>query len=283
MRFSVRGDAMDTPTKRCARGALCVNPLGCDLPATIEYFGKDKHRKSGLNPYCRVCARKKANDLYYQDKEAHRVRMNRYHKTEKGKAQIKRYQAKHKEHIREQRRRYKQANRERITKRNREIYVRKKLEENPNWKPFRVMTDEERRVKNRANGQRFWRRRPEMRKVYKQKRRVREVQLPYCFSGDDWQRSLDYFQNHCAACGRPRGLWHTLAPDHWIPISSPLCPGTVPTNMIPLCHGTDGCNNSKCGKLPEQWLVDRFGARKAKQILKRINDYFDWVRQQDAK
>lgn len=34
---------------------------------------------------------------------------------------------------------------------------------------------------------------------------------------------------------------------------------------------------------PLEWLTDRFGPRKAKQILKRIEEYFAWVREQDAK
>lgn len=107
------------------------------------------------------------------------------------------------------------------------------------------------------------------------RRKARQFGLPIAFTSRDWRHALNYFQGRCAVCGRPPGFWHTLAMDHWIPISSPDCPGTMAINIIPLCHGIGGCNNSKHDKPPEQWLIQNFGERKAKKILKRIHDYFD--------
>lgn len=109
------------------------------------------------------------------------------------------------------------------------------------------------------------------------RRAARKRSLPETLTTQDWERAIDYFGNCCAVCGRPRGLWHTLAMDHWIPLANPLCPGTIPTNIIPLCHGQDGCNQSKSSHNPTAWLVERFGKRKAKQIEQRITDYFDWI------
>lgn len=110
------------------------------------------------------------------------------------------------------------------------------------------------------------------------RRRAREERLPDGFSGQDWYRCLEYFGGCCAVCGRPPGLWHKLAIDHWIPIASSECPGSIPTNIVPLCQGVGGCNNSKHCKAPNDWLVEKFGKRKATSILKRINAYFDWIR-----
>lgn len=66
--------------------------------------------------------------------------------------------------------------------------------------------------------------------------------------------------------------------DHWIPLSSPECPGTVPCNIIPLCHSKAGgslcCNNVKGNRDPTVWLEEEFGLKKAKRVIKRINDYF---------
>lgn len=106
-------------------------------------------------------------------------------------------------------------------------------------------------------------------------RRARILNLPNEFTTEDWQRALDYFGGCCAVCGRPPGLWHRLAMDHWIPITSPDCPGTIASNIIPLCHGDNGCNNSKNNHDPSKWLVKKVGKQKANQILKRIQDYFD--------
>lgn len=95
------------------------------------------------------------------------------------------------------------------------------------------------------------------------------------FTLQDWNAALDYFDNHCAACGRQPGLWHTLAMDHWIPLSSQDCPGTVPWNMVPLCHGQGGCNNSKHKRNARVWLIDKFGKRKGMAILRRIETYLE--------
>ena len=111
--------------------------------------------------------------------------------------------------------------------------------------------------------------------IYTQTRRARKRSLPDTFTLKDWEFALNYFNHCCAVCGNQlNGLFHTAAADHWIPLSSPDCPGTVPTNIIPLCHGVNGCNNSKAYHHPEDWLVKRYGKRKAKPILKRIHDYF---------
>jgi hypothetical protein len=71
-----------------------------------------------------------------------------------------------------------------------------------------------------------------------------------------------------------------MAADHWIPLASPDCPGSIPTNIVPLCHGEGGCNNSKGKHNPVEWLDRRFGKRKAKQVLARILAYFDTLREE---
>lgn len=121
---------------------------------------------------------------------------------------------------------------------------------------------------------------PEAYRASMHRRLARQHGLPDTLTTQDWQRALDYFHGCCAVCGRQlQDLFgtHTVAADHWIPLSSPNCPGTVVTNIIPLCHQLGGCNNSKGNKDPLRWLEQRFGKRKAKQILKRIEEYFEWV------
>jgi hypothetical protein len=110
------------------------------------------------------------------------------------------------------------------------------------------------------------------------RRRALKAGLPNVFSSDDWRRALEYFGGCCAVCGRPPGLWHTLAMDHWVPLIDPNCPGTVPHNIVPLCHGVDGCNNSKQDKRAEDWLIATFGKRKGRAILNRINSYLQAVK-----
>jgi hypothetical protein len=51
--------------------------------------------------------------------------------------------------------------------------------------------------------------------------------------------------------------------------------------MIPLCHGERGCNNLKNARMPAEWLIERFGKRKAKAILDRIEVFFQVVRDKE--
>jgi len=93
----------------------------------------------------------------------------------------------------------------------------------------------------------------------------------------NWHYALDYFHNCCAVCERQlNDLFnsHTASQDHWIPQSHPDCPGYVPTNIIPLCHGVDGCNNRKHARDAVEWLTEQYGKVKAQKILHKINTYF---------
>lgn len=118
-------------------------------------------------------------------------------------------------------------------------------------------------------------------KVAQAKRRTALRQLPSTLTARDWEIALVYFNGCCAVCGRQlKDLFgtHTAAADHWIPVASPDCPGTTPTNIVPLCHGEGGCNNLKYATLPAVWLTRKFGKRKANEILARVEAYFQFVR-----
>lgn len=127
----------------------------------------------------------------------------------------------------------------------------------------------------------------ELHRIYTSRRAARKLGLPNTFTTADWQRTLGYFNGCCAVCGHPLyDLFgtHTAAADHWIALSDPRPdnPGTVATNIVCLCHGSQGCNNSKKNHPAEKWLIERFGKRRAREILKRIETYFQWVREQDG-
>ena len=117
---------------------------------------------------------------------------------------------------------------------------------------------------------------------YERRRRTLKSVLAYDFTLDDESRALDYWNGRCAVCDRPLiDLFgeHYAAMDHWIALSDPRPdnPGTVPTNMIPLCHGVGGCNNKKGNRDPVEWLIAEFGKRKSMKILERIETYFEWA------
>ena len=122
---------------------------------------------------------------------------------------------------------------------------------------------------------------PEERRLHTQRlktlhahhRRARLRSLPAAYPPAAWRDALDYWHSCCAVCGEIPGLFWMLVPDHWIPLASPDCPGTVPWNIVPLCNGTTGCNNRKGGKPPHAWLIATFGQSKGTTILRRIQRF----------
>lgn len=145
--------------------------------------------------------------------------------------------------------------------------------------------------KNRAIKHRYTENHPDKvkknQKTSKRRRRAVLRNLPFDFYDTDWQHCLEYWGYSCCVCGRKAGLWHILAREHWIAIEDhrPDNPGTVPSNILPMCHSVKGaspddagCNNVKRNKDPVEWLNKRLGKRKAKAVIERIQEYFSTVR-----
>lgn len=296
---------MDTPLKQCSRKEKCVNPLGSWLPATTEYFDKNKQVKSGLNSWCLACKRAYQREYNKRPENQPRIRENsrRFGQTQKRKeysAQWRRENRKkdperYKEYdqryyesegyrerrqtpeYRQQKRdvskRYAQKpeNQEKIAERQR------RLKQSPEFKQRRRIqrADPEHRSKEAA-----YQRSPRgkaVRQASKARRRARERSLQNTFTVADWERALAYFNFCCAYCGKQRDLWSILHADHFIPLADPTTEGTTPNNIVPACAT---CNTSKHAHPPHEWLADRFGKRRAKKIIEQIATYFEWVKQQ---
>lgn len=226
-----------------------------EFPATTDYF----YAGSGnwLNSYCKSCTKARSGNWY---------RAN----TERANDSAREWQARNREKRREIGRNWWRNNPEK----RRAYYLRtyaRHLERGREW--YQRNIDRARELSRLRS--REWRARdPNAYRAVVQRRLARKRALPDAFTHVDWQTALTHFGGSCAVCDRPPGLWHTLAMDHWIPLTDPNCPGTVPTNIVPLCHGTDGCNNSKHSREPKDWLISKFGPAKAARILARIEAYF---------
>lgn len=270
-----------------------IAPIRCckmceqEFPLTYEYFQPDKNSKGGFKPRCRKCESRRCMEL-------RKTRDDRQAQT----------QAKLDAGLRQCRvcNEWKPADLEHFSARsinstglnsmckacqavsNSSSYQR--VKSNPALlKEYRMLSGERAKRwakrnpdKTKAMARSYQKRYPDKMRNYTRKRKATKAGLPSDFTERDWQFALDYFNGACAACGRPAGLFHTLAMDHWVPLSSPDCPGHVTTNVIPLCHGTDGCNNSKSNKQPEEWLTDKFGKKQAEILLGKIHDFFSKVR-----
>lgn len=250
-------DTMSPNLKRCT---VCLN----EYPDTSEYFYEYQFFDSGMDDQCIGC-----RDVSMVTPTFHVNILNKLPKIVELKAHIKRKKTENE--LREGRRTYRQQAKQDSRYKEQQRAYRKKRRQQPDYK------------EKQREYRKVWRKRPESRAIKKaeyQNRRARKRSLPYAFTRYDWQRAMEYFNHRCAICDRPRGLWHMIAPDHWIALADPRPdnPGTVAWNIVPLCHGVDGCNNSKNGKVAEEWLIEQFGKRKAKKILERISAYFEWVR-----
>lgn len=290
-----------TPMKICTK-------CGEIFPATADFFHKKKTGHYGLEARCKVC-RAEIDRQYYQanhekvlerqhqwnaanrEKIAENNRQWREANREKDLERQREYYRANRENLLEQKRQYYQITRDRALEKNRRYYRshlkklieyarqyhqanRKKiLERNYQYRQTnRERLNESSRLWSQAN--------PEKRRINANRRRARKKQLPDTFTHEQWQECLEYWNGCCTVCGNQlRNLFGDVVPhaDHWIPLAIPDCPGTSADNMICLCSS---CNSSKNSSNPVEWLERKYGKRKAKQILERVEKYFEWVRNQ---
>jgi hypothetical protein len=123
---------------------------------------------------------------------------------------------------------------------------------------------------------------PEVSRLKQLRRLARKRGLPDTFTAKERLFMLQYWHHACAVCGNQDGFFWKLADDHVIPLSSPDCPGTVATNIIPLCHGKGGCNTLKRDHDFSEWLLSRMTASQAQRVLKAVQAYFALVQQRRA-
>lgn len=218
---------------------------GCNRSLSVLEFSIERIRGDGLHGFCKSCANERQAKYRADNLEKARETSNR---------NVKRWRENNPEKAavlsKESSARYKEKNLEKVQER------------------------------NRRNVKRWLKENPEYRAIANTRRRARKKSLPNDFTLEDWQYALDYFNGCCAICGRQaKDLFgeRTIAADHFIPMSKGG--GTVPENIIPLCHGIDGCNSKKHAKDPAQWLHETYGKRKANEIIAKIETFFSTVRQ----
>ncbi len=242
---------MDTSVKCCTK-------CGDQHPNTLEYF---RLRDGKTGSWCRQCCR--ASGLRYRtnnpDKRQQSTRQWRISHAEQKHESDVRYRNTEQPRKSQQRYRQNHPNRERERHHN-----------------YRLNNPEKQRESERK-----WRRNnPEKLRNKDERRRAKQHSQPYSFTEKDWLRALHYFCGCCVYCGNPPSLFDVhriLHQEHHIPVEPDYIlaepnPGYVPTNILPACQS---CNLSKGNNNPEEWIVKRFGKRKARLILKNIQTYFE--------
>lgn len=243
---------------------------------TIEFFPPRKDSKDGLRGYCRKCETADDANRYLENKEVFIQRSAKRYK-EKREQILADYRMKYQENpekYREKSLNYHHNHRDTSLATMRRSWARNKEKRNAEQRQYRLDNPEKFRISvatARARSPDLYRR---IRKAITHRYRARKAGLPNTLTSQEWQHALDYFKNSCAVCGRKVEDVNKIEADHWIPLSSPLCPGTVASNMIPLCDKKGGCNQSKGNKAALGWLINRYGEDEARAIFDRVEGYF---------
>lgn len=241
-------------TKACTK---CGNVY----PATLEYF---RARGDVLGSWCRICCRA-TNRIRYQENKDEILEYHRERYLE------------NKDKINQRTRKYDQANKDKIRERKRKYYLANRDRKREVGRMYRQNNQDKERERHRK----YHQENPEKRHIHVLRYRARKLSLPDTFTHEQWLTCLEYHHYCCAVCGKQlRDLLGEIEPnaDHWIPLNSDKCPGTIATNMICLCNS---CNSSKNATMPDIWLKDRYGTRKANEILKRVQVYFEFISNAD--
>ena len=261
----------ETPLKRCTK-------CGEEKPATAEFFYKKRAYKGGLSTECKKC--ESARGTAYRKANAEHVaaRKAEYHAANRDKILARkaaRYAA-NPEKIKARQASYRAANPDKVRARHASYRAANPDKQRAQYTAYYAAHADKIKLRHAA----YYAAHPEQARAKIHRRRARNREVIATFTHTDWTRCLEYFGYCCAVCGRPRGLWHTIAQDHWIPLARGG--GYAPENILPLCHGDGGCNNSKGTRDAHEWLVFKFGARKAARIERRVREYFDWVTAQSG-
>ncbi len=213
----------------------------CKQEKPIDGFNRNRSQSDGLNSACRECQKEHYRNWRTKNKEYHAARVKKWaaKNREKQHAYHKRFRKQFPEIVRERKRQ-----------------------------------DYKRFPKSHQRRSAKWGKANPLKVIAKyQRRRARERNLPSDWTESQAMVALKHFGNTCAACDAvlAKGRTHW---DHWIPIASPNCPGTVAGNMLPLCSK---CNQAKWSKAGTGWLVSKFGEARAVKISVRIRDFFALV------
>jgi hypothetical protein len=242
-------------------------------PSTTEFF---YHSRGKLSSRCRSCLKAMNRSNYHKPEVKERV-LAQHHSDEyrQNAAAAARKRRRNTDH------------RDKVNERNR---IRYRADQNKRQKILDYMAERYRRI--HPLGSRLGRPKPTIEEKRRRWRRTsfiyrhRKTALPITFTTETADILMGYFNHSCAICGCVAQERRMLVFDHWIPLSHPRCPGTVPENIIVLCHSLTGdkggCNNIKRYMLPDAWLRQKH-PDKASEMLNKINAYFEYIQRKTSK
>lgn len=206
-----------------------------ELPATREYFFKQKLGKYGVRAVCKACIKIYKKDYYNNN-------------IEKIKAYDKKYIVLNKEKRNKNSREHSRANRQRYSELHK-IWAENNKEHLRQYFKKYYQTGRGRQTVI----------------LYVRKRYSLKKNLPNELTLEQWNYCLEYFDNKCAYCGNSN---EKLSMEHFIPVTQN---GELAiTNILPACKK---CNCSKNNKNFFEWYPKQsfYNKLREKKILKYLN------------
>lgn len=244
------------------------------FPETIVYFHKKKGGKNGLASLCKECGRVNSKKQYIQNQEKRKLARRIYVKnnTDLVKESKRQYYERNKERISQQKKKYCEENKDYVKQLKADSYRRNikhtKLYLSENREQQKLYTKryykenmqrEKLRTKlYRINNREYFRN-------YEQKRRSIKNSLLCTLTSDEWENTIEYFENSCCYCGKKA----PLEQEHFIPLTKRG--GYTSDNIIPACKS---CNSSKNNSDFFEWYPRQefYNTERENKIISYIND-----------
>lgn len=226
------------------------------LPATSNFFHKQKLGSYGLRSYCKECSKIKTKELWKSSK--YRKYISNYKKinSDKIKKYCRIYREINKKHIREVARKYEILNKESISKRKKE-YRKINIEKIQQKSKLYYISNKEKIAEYRKNNK-------EKYQVIRARRKKRLKNTINTFIEKDWKECLDFFDCKDAYTGLPMKI---TSQDHIVPVSKGG--GFTRQNIVP-CEAS--INSSKHNNDMETWYRQQpfFSEERLQKIYKWI-------------
>lgn len=228
------------------------------FPATAEFFYRKSDSKNGLSSRCKICARE--YDMRYRlmniENRREYDKQWRINNLERAKRNQASWRGRNRERNAKRHADWQRANATRVNEKNRRWRAANKDKQDAAIKRWRLLN-------------------PDRNNAMQQRHRAAKRALPSTFTIEQWQECLEWWNNTCAYCGAQQSFWFVLEQEHVIPVSGGG--GYTADNIVPACKS---CNASKNNTPAIEWLIHSYGKRKAKTIINRINEYFEWLKEQ---
>jgi hypothetical protein len=263
-------------TKQPKEGYKFCSKCNKELPATLEYFNSRPEIPSGLSSNCKECKNSYSKQYQKDNKENIKKYRDEYYEKRKNDPEFKvkrikwskAWRVANPEKVKTYKKQYREENKGAIKE-----YMDEYHEKNREYNKIRCKEYNEKNKEyiSQQRRQHYIENREEM--IARQHRRYAKIkELKNTLTVEEWECSLEYFNNSCAYCGMTeeenyKNFGKALEQDHFIPLSKNG--EYTKENIIPACRS---CNASKCDNDFLEWYIEQgfYSEEREKNIINYI-------------